>query len=176
MSALILFQAETSVTETGTKASLAIVAEVTLTDDSRQAVSKELRLKNKQMDGSPMGAIVLRSGLCKLEKTMKYRLKSISVNGAFALDLYHFLHVFDFPYYFPRPSPLPYRGKGAIVPQEMDVLSFTRNYIIKSSLFVKMHLKRRYIKSGTFADTKLFCLGSSFYFRRRSVYDLHFNF
>lgn len=38
MSALILFEAQTSVTETGTKASVAIVAEVTLTDDSRQAV------------------------------------------------------------------------------------------------------------------------------------------
>lgn len=51
--------AQTSVIRTRTKVLPTIVAEVTLTDDCRQAVSKELRSKNKQMDGSPMVAIVL---------------------------------------------------------------------------------------------------------------------
>lgn len=52
----------------------AIVAEVTLTDDCWQAVWKELRSKNKQMDGSSMDAIVLLQpeGFASAEKTMKY--------------------------------------------------------------------------------------------------------
>jgi hypothetical protein len=68
---------------------------VTLTDDSRQAVWKELRSKNKQMDGSPMGAIVLlQQPFCKPGKTMKY-CTLVSTLMARLLQIYISLQISD---------------------------------------------------------------------------------